>query len=173
MILTGELVKLRAVEKSDLDLLYSWENDTDIWKVSNNVLPFSKDSINHFIENERDIYLDKQLRLIIVSLSGNKAVGCIDIFDYDMRNQRAGLGILIANSDDRRNGFAADALEVVIRYSFSTLLLHQLYCHIPSDNHSSIKLFERHGFACTGKQADWVRTEDGWIDNFIYQLIRK
>ena len=55
MMLTGELVKLRALEKSDLDFLYKWENDTDIWKVSNNVLPFSKDTIAQFIENERNI----------------------------------------------------------------------------------------------------------------------
>lgn len=173
MILTGNLVKLRALEKSDLDLLYNWENDTAIWKVSNNVLPFSKGSINQYIENEKDIYLDKQLRLIIVSKSENKPVGCIDLFEFDMRNQRAGLGILIANSDDRRNGYASDALEVVITYSFSTLLLHQLYCHIPSDNPSSIKLFEKHGFNCSGKQTDWIRTEDGWIDEYMYQLVRK
>ena len=55
------------------------------------------------IENERDIYLDKQLRLIIVSLIEEKVIGCIDLFEFDMRNQRASLGILIANSNDRRH----------------------------------------------------------------------
>ena len=173
MILTGELVTLRAIEKSDLNLLYDWENDTDIWKVSNTVVPFSKDSINQFIENEKDVYLDKQLRLIISSVSENKAIGCIDLFEFDMRHQRAGIGVLIADKLNRRKGFASDALEILIRYAFSTLLLHQLYCHIPANNMASIELFKKHGFECSGKQIDWIRNEDGWMDEYLYQLVKK
>ena len=31
----SELIRLRALEPEDVGILYRWENDTEIWKVSN------------------------------------------------------------------------------------------------------------------------------------------
>ena len=31
-MLSGTIIKLRAIEPRDLDLMYVWENDTEIWK---------------------------------------------------------------------------------------------------------------------------------------------
>ena len=55
MILTGKTLKLRALELSDVDLLYKWENNTSIWNVSNTLVPFSRESIEQFVTYERDI----------------------------------------------------------------------------------------------------------------------
>jgi diamine N-acetyltransferase len=41
-VLENSVVKLRAPEPEDVDLLYSWENNMEIWKVSNTLTPFSK-----------------------------------------------------------------------------------------------------------------------------------
>ena len=68
MILTGKTLKLRALEMTDVDLLYKWENNTAIWNVSNTIVPFSRESIEQFVTYERDIYSDKQLRLVICLL---------------------------------------------------------------------------------------------------------
>ena len=68
----SELIRLRALEPEDVNILYKWENDTEIWKVSNTVAPFSKHMLRQFIENQqRDIYETRQLRLIIESKAGN------------------------------------------------------------------------------------------------------
>ena len=172
MTLSGDNIKLRALESTDVDLLYKWENDTAIWQVSNTTVPFSRENIEQFITYERDIYADKQLRLIIGEIDNDKAIGCIDLFDFDMRNQRAGIGILIAEESDRKKGYASEALKLLIDYSFETLLLHQLYCNIPSDNHSSISFFEKFEFIRVGKKRDWIRTKDGWTDEYLFQLIK-
>ena len=47
----SELIRLRALEPEDVNILYKWENDTEIWKVSNTVAPFSKHMLRQFIEN--------------------------------------------------------------------------------------------------------------------------
>ena len=171
MILSGKNIKLRALETTDVDLLYRWENNTAIWKVSNTIVPFSKESIEQFITYERDIYADKQLRLVICRIDNEKAIGCLDLFDFDMRNQRAGIGVLIAEESERKKGYASEALEIVINYAFSTLFLHQIYCNIPADNKTSIKLFEKHGFKKIAVKKDWVKTADGWLDEWLFQLV--
>ena len=67
--LKNNLVRLRALEPEDVDILYRWENDIDVWKVSNTIAPFSKYILRQFIENQKyDIYETKQLRLIIEAL---------------------------------------------------------------------------------------------------------
>lgn len=54
-LLQSELIKLRAMEPEDIEILYRWENDTDIWKVSNTIAPFSKYVLRQFIENRAAI----------------------------------------------------------------------------------------------------------------------
>ena len=95
----NELIRLRALEPDDVQVLYKWENDTEVWKVSNTIVPFSKYMLLQFIANQqRDIFETRQLRLIIESKQSGKPVGAIDLFDLDPYNCRAGVGILIMTS---------------------------------------------------------------------------
>ena len=50
--LETDIIRLRALEPEDVDVLYKWENDTNIWKVSNTVAPFSRYILRQFIENQ-------------------------------------------------------------------------------------------------------------------------
>ena len=135
MILKGDIVRLRAVEPEDLELLYIWENEEINWKQSNTLVPYSRYTLKRYIANShKSLFETGQLRLMIDSTSGNKTVGTIDLFDFDHFNMRAGVGILIADPDDRRKGYGSAALECIIRYVFETLNLHQVWCNILEGN---------------------------------------
>ncbi len=115
-------IRLRALEPEDLELLYSWENNVSYWILSSTVVPFSKYTLKRYLENShKDIYETGQLRLMIDHIADNATIGTIDIFDFDPFHKRAGVGILIANEDYRRKGFATMALKCLIDYCFSTL----------------------------------------------------
>ena len=63
---TDTEIILRALEPTDIDALYKWENDPEIWHVSNTCTPYSKYILEKYIENSHlDIYQVKQLRLMI------------------------------------------------------------------------------------------------------------
>jgi len=117
-----------------------------------------------------DIFADKQLRLVITENSTDKNCGCIDLFDFELRHKRAGVGIII-NKDFRSKGFAKESLELMIDYAKKTLGLHQLYCNIQEDNFISIKLFESLGFIKQGTKIQWEWYENKFADVFFYQLI--
>ncbi|MCW0481156.1 GNAT family N-acetyltransferase [Gaoshiqia sediminis] len=169
--LTYGQVRFRPLEPEDLEVLYLWENDPAIWKVSNTLAPFSRFILKQYIqESHRDIFEAKQLRLIIENRAG-KAVGAIDLFDFEPFHQRAGLGILIYDPADRGKGLATDSLQLMIRYAGETLGLHQLYANIAADNPGSVQLFEKAGFQLSGTKTDWLKTPDGWMDEMIYQKI--
>lgn len=165
-------IRLRAPEPEDLELLYEWENNESYWILGSTVTPFSKYVLKRYIENShRSIYETGQLRLMIDHIKDNITIGAIDIFDFDALNRRAGIGILIANETYRRKGFASMALKSLTGYCFSTLHLHQLFCNILSTNIESIELFKKQGFVQSGVKKDWIKTNDGFIDEYMYQLL--
>ncbi|MCJ7448524.1 MAG: GNAT family N-acetyltransferase [Bacteroidales bacterium] len=167
-----EKIKLRALEPEDLGLLYEWENNDSYWLISNTVTPFSKYTLKRYLENShKNIYETGQLRLMIDIVPDKVTIGTIDIFDFDPFHKRAGLGILIADENNRRKGYATMSLKCLIDYCFSTLQLHQLYCNILSNNCESIDLFKKQGFVQSGIKKDWVKTPDGYLDEHMFQLI--
>ncbi|HNX54061.1 MAG TPA: GNAT family N-acetyltransferase [Prolixibacteraceae bacterium] len=164
-------IRLRALEPEDIDILFEWENDTEIWEISNTCEPFSKYILAKYIkDSQRDIYESKQIRLVIETLDG-VAVGAIDLFDFDPFHFRAGVGILIHNKNDRKLSYATDALELLCKYSLEYLRLHQLYANITEDNIASIHLFKKVGFALVGIKKDWRRTANGWKNELLFQKI--
>ena len=180
MKLKGQHISLRAIEPADIDLLYKWENDTETWNVSNTQAPFSHFVLEQYIASaHQDIYSAKQLRLMIdlspilsINEETGRTIGCIDLFDFDPNHQRAGIGVLIADTSNKRKGYASEALEILIEYCFLSLNLHQLYCNITVDNESSVLLFQKHGFQITGVKKQWIREGNEFKDELFLQKIR-
>jgi diamine N-acetyltransferase len=167
-------IKLRALEPEDLELLYEWENNNSYWIISNTVAPFSKYTLKRYLENShKNIFETTQLRLMIELAAEKKTIGTIDLFDFDPFHKRAGLGILIADDAERRKGYASIALKCLINYCFTTLQLHQLYCNVLANNCESLDLFKKLGFVQVGVKKDWINTSEGYIDEYMFQLISK
>ncbi len=170
--LEGKSVRLRAVEPTDVDLMYRWENDPSVWRVSGTIMPFSRSMLERFLEEQRcDIFQSRQLRLIIETLADSHPVGTLDLFEFDPLACRAGVGILIYHPDDRGRGYAADALSVLAEYARNTLRLHQLWCDVGADNTASLALFRRAGFVEVGVKRDWQWSPEGYTDEIMMQKI--
>ncbi len=166
----GSKVTLRAVEPSDIDILYGWENDTNIWGVSGTLSPFSHHTLSLFIEAQRqDIFASRQMRLMICTHEG-EAVGALDLFEFDPLHQRAGVGIMVA-PEFQRCGYAADALLAAERYAIEFLRVHQLWCNIEEDNVASLALFASVGYVQVGLKKDWNSTPDGFKSEVLLQKI--
>lgn len=173
MILEGDGIRLRAVEPEDLELLYRWENEEENWKQSNTLVPFSRYILKRYIANShKSLFETSQLRLMIDVTGELRTIGTIDLFDFDHYHLRAGVGILIADPHDRKKGHGSAALECLIRYSFGTLGLHQLWCNILEGNEESMKLFLSHGFTLCCTRKEWVRMNDGFVNEYMLQLLR-
>ncbi len=171
-MIKGNSIFLRAVEPKDADLLYKWENNMQLWKVSNTLKPFSYNIIKKYIENEHlDIFQIKQLRLMISLLKEQKTtVGMIDMFDFDPYHKRAGVGIMI-NSNFRKKGYALDAIFTFSDYAFDFLNIHQLYCSISMKNKKSINLFTKAGFEKAGIHKHWLFNGKNFDDVCFLQKI--
>ncbi|MEN3322464.1 GNAT family protein [Mariniflexile soesokkakense] len=170
--LKGEHIYLRALEPEDLEFIHTIENDESVWEISNTITPYSKFLIKQYLkQSHKDIFEVKQLRLVISSYD-EVALGMIDLFDFDFKNSRAGVGILVKNIEDRAKGVGSEALKLLVNYSFNHLGLHQLYCNISEENDVSVKLFSNQGFKKIGLKKDWILVNGSYKNEYIFQLIK-
>lgn len=169
-------ILLRAVEPQDIDVIYTWENDEDIWETSETHKPFSRYMLEQYIISEQnsDIHSLKQQRLMIdTEIDGSVVtVGCADVFDYNLFHRRAGIGILI-DKKYRGRGLATATIGKLCDYCWRYLHLHSLYANIAVDNISSIRAFEKNGFLLIGTKNDWVYDGEGFHDEYMFQKILK
>ena len=171
MNIEGGLCRLRALEPEDLDAMYGWENDTDVWRASGTVAPFSRHVLSRLIDEQQfDIYATRQMRLVIEDIASAEVVGAVDLFEFDPQNLRAGVGIIIT-PPHRRTGLALDALHTLEKYTRNTLHLHQLWCSMADDNHASRQLFLKAGYEECGCRREWFITPDGYADEVLMQKI--
>jgi len=171
--LKGNICCLRALEPEDLDFVYQVENDESLWEVSHTQTPFSKYLIKQYLENAHlDIYEAKQLRLVIVDNKTNSPVGLIDLFDFDPKNERVGLGVVISSEQNRKLGFGNESISLLIKYVFEYLNVHQIYVNISTDNSASIQLFSNFGFEKIGIKKAWNKVGSVRKDEALFQLIK-
>lgn len=170
MLLEGENIILRALEPSDIDLLYSWENDTMLWEVSHTQAPFSKHLLKQYLDvAHHDIYTTKQLRLVIENRE-KQAVGLVDLFDFEPFHLRAGIGIFVHKNAENL-GYASEALSLLKQYALKVLGMHQLYANIQAKNEKSLVVFQKQGFVVSGVKKEWLKSLDGWEDEVLLQCI--
>ena len=159
-------VTLRSPKLLDLDQLLLWENNLDNSLYSDNPIFYTREQIEQFLTSDQDIFLDRQIRFMIDS-SGSP-IGCVDLFEYDMVNSRAGVGIFI-DEKFRNMGFGTKALSLLKSICMKDYFISNLHVNILYTNKESIQLFERAGFTKNGVKENWIRTENSMLDVWFFQ----
>ncbi|MFI3240921.1 MAG: GNAT family N-acetyltransferase [Bacteroidales bacterium] len=169
--LSNDIITLRALEPTDIDTLYRWENDSTLWETGNAIAPFSRLQLWKYIQSyDGTIHTTNQLRLIVELLATHEAIGTIDLYDYDPRNNRCYVGILI-DSKYQRQGYGTQALTLANRYATEVLGIHSLAAIIATDNTPSLKLFTACNFTPTATLKDWLKRGTTYIPAHLLQYI--
>lgn len=148
-------VSLRALEPSDVDCLYIWENDPSLWQNGCIRAPMSRHRLWEYIQvYEANPDADGQLRLMI-DVAGTP-VGTVDLYDFDAHNGHAFVGIMIAPAY-RCKGYAKAALNMICSYCKNQLAMRRLGAFVAEDNEASLALFRSAGFKEITKLSDWLR----------------
>jgi diamine N-acetyltransferase len=171
-LLNNETILLRALEPEDLDWLYRWENDPELWHHGLTLTPYSRFTLREYLSNaiSQDIFQSRQLRLMIIEKASQQPVGAVDLFDFEPVHLRAGIGLLL-DSNNRGKGFGRQALQLIQEYASQILMLKQLYGYISVDNQPSYRLLQSIGFIEAGLLKAWIKTPDGFIDAHLMQWL--
>ena len=170
-LLSNNEITLRALEPTDLDTLYCWENDTALWMVSDTMAPYSREALWHYLEQYTgDIYAQRQLRLMVVLNNDGAPVGTVDFMNFDPLNNRAELGLFISQ-EYRGHGLGRQALDLLTSYARDHIGLRQLYVYIALDNEVCLQLCEQYGYRRVGVLHSWVKRGTSYRDVALLQMI--
>lgn len=151
------MITLRALEPEDLELLYSIENDRRLWDVSNTTAPYSRHTLRKYIAEEQTLASCGQLRQVICTGPDSRAIGLIDLFNYEPRHRRAETAIALLEAY-RGKGYASAALRQLCDEAHSLHHLHILYAVVSESNPASQRLYANAGFICRSSLPDWIWT---------------
>lgn len=164
-------MKLRALEPEDLELLYTLENDPDLWETSESDAPYSKYMLKQYIAQGPAFFTSGELRLIIEinnKESGQpETIGIVDLTNYAPQSARAQIGIAILKKY-RHNGYGHKALQLMEHLAVSKLHLHTLYAYVSTQNEPSVHLFNRNGYTSIGILPDWFYYNGKYEDVYFF-----
>lgn len=171
MMLSDNVIRLRALEPEDVSFLFEIENDPDLWFYSDRIAPLSRQQLaDYALSYDADPIRAGQIRLIAETVDEGEACAIVDLYDIDVRNSRAFVGIVTAPSR-RRKGLSLRALHLLADYSRSFLQLQELAAKIPSVNTASARLFAKAGYVCEATLNDWLNQDGHLCDLSIYRLL--
>ena len=120
---------------------------------------------NAFWENDRLTFA-----AIDEDISPDTIVGAIDLYNRDVLNQRAEVGIVV-DEDNRHKGYATEMLRQLILLVGEMKSLHQIYADIVTSNLVSQRLFSKAGLLSAGTLHEWIFDGEKYYDVVRYQLI--
>jgi RimJ/RimL family protein N-acetyltransferase len=169
----GEKVRLRAIEPSDWETYFAWDQDDEQSRALYFVpFPQSQASAKQFAEKAAMGKPESDNFRFVIENSEHKVVGDITTHNCDQRNGNFSWGVNI-KQEYRRKGYASEAIRLVMRYYFQELRYQKVTISIYSFNKASIKLHERLGFQQEGRIRRTVFTGGQYFDELIYGLTKE
>lgn len=154
---------LRAVEPEDAELIFSVENDTEVWEYSDNVAHFSLNLLKRYAESyNADPWSQGMLRLIVCERRENmpaydsEPLGIVDLYDISLLHRTAKVGIYV-RKDFRKEGVAKQSLLILKDYVRSRLGLKSLLALVAVNNGAGHRLFASVGFSEVGMIPQWIK----------------
>lgn len=166
----GQRVRLRAVEPSDWNIHFEWDQDTEMSRALHEVwFPRSREKARQWAEETAlQGPTDDKFSFQIETLAG-EMVGHISTHDCDIRNGTFSYGVAV-HPDHQRKGYATEAITLVLRFYFDERRYQKVNAGIYSFNEGSIRLHERLGFALEGRLRRMVYTRGLFYDLLIFGM---
>jgi RimJ/RimL family protein N-acetyltransferase len=143
-------VYFRAAEHEDVPRFLAWINDD---RTSRTLLvrsPLSTIAEAAWLERTTADQGKTGYLFVVCLLADDRPIGTVGLFDLDLVNGSAGLGIMIGEPGDRGRGHGTDAMEALVGFGFGTLRLERIWLDVFDFNPGARRVYERVGFTLEG-----------------------
>lgn len=167
--LFGERVDLRVTEREDVEFLQRARNDPQIRTAMTFTEPRTREQVEEFYENT--ISADNGDANFLICASGNDdPIGEANLFRVE--DDRAEIAYWLV-PEARGEGYATEAVSLLLDYAFETRGLHRAYARVVAFNDDSRALVERLGFTEEGRLRDHAFLDGAYSDVLYYGLLRE
>ena len=165
-------IYIRPIDHADAELVLDWENNEENWSVSENDSPYSIIDILVLIGELQNVRKAKQGRWMICLPENGRPIGNVDLTEINFEDNSCSVGILIADKENRRKGYALMALQLIEEEALK-LDLRKLRCTVHFDNMESVALFLKNNYKKIGIENPSSSKEDDYIEIIKFEKCLK
>jgi len=169
-MLIGKSIRIRPVEKTDLDLFYTWMSKQE------HVGGFMDAHLVHkesFIEGMEVLIKDKSKLYTMIEDSNGKPIGIMNYREVPGSATTFEIGILIAESSVRGKGIGNECLQLFVDYIFNTKNVMRIQFLTRVENAGMKVIGEKAGFALEGVLKKYKLEQGDYRDYCIMAVNRE
>lgn len=170
VFISGRLVNLRPVMKSEVNAITRWVNDPKVRHFIGKVLPQTEkqeeDWFNKLGESDKHVVLGIETKEGVL-------IGVMGIHDINRENRTATTGALIGEKEYWGRGYGTDAKMFLLQYAFETLNLHKICSNVIAFNKRSLQYSLHCGYKLEGRRRKHVWRVGKYWDLLELGLFRK
>lgn len=169
----GKTVRLRALEPADAEFFFHLQQDTERSRLLDFLHPpRSRTALEAWAKEMAHRELQGDAYQWLVETLAGEPVGSIATHTCDGRNGTFSYALDIAH-EYRRQGYAAEAITLVLRYYFGELRYQKANVDTRSDNVATIRLHEKLGFTREGLRRRMVFQQGRYFDLALFGLTQE
>lgn len=169
-MVTGNKVKLRAIQRSDIDLWLKWLNDEEVIRfLPARSAPITREFEEKFYEKTQKS--DQDMILVIETLEG-RPIGNVGLHSINHIFSNAEIGIAIGEKDCWNKGYGIEAMTLMTQLAFNRLNLHRVYLHVEAENISAVKCYEKIGYRHEGRLREHAYNNGRYVDLIVMGVLR-
>ena len=166
--MTGRRVYLRPVARSDAAVMIRLTNQSS--RRCPGLVRRLKDK-DQFEDMRKRCDGKNCFGFVICRKEDGEPVGGISLFEIIHRTRKSGVVGYLIGAPFFRQGYATEALQVVLRFAFRQLKLHRIEANIQARNAASIALVKRAGFMCEGQARGFLKIAGRWRDHERWAIL--
>ena len=170
IIKEGKNVVLTLLKDEDAEWLWKNVNDRRVMRWIGSYGIYSIEEEKEFVKRA---YNKDKPRFLIMDKKGNR-VGVCGVNEFDTINMNMEVGIWIAPEFHGR-GYGTEAAKLLVDLLFEEYPINKLYAELNANNVASRRVLEKLGFKREARLRKhiWDRNGRGFVDKYIYGLLRK
>jgi RimJ/RimL family protein N-acetyltransferase len=166
-------VYLRPADRADIPLFVRWFNDYATSRTlsirSPMSIPIEEGWFERAVANQgKDGY-----HFVACLIEDDRPIGTIGLFDLDLANGSAGLGISIGAAADRGRGHGTAMLRALLRFGFGELRLERIWLDVYDFNPGARRVYQRVGFVDEGVLRHAIYRDGRYRDLYRMAILRE
>ena len=160
-MLTGRFVRLRAVERSDLETLRQARNRPDVARFYESKTPITQPQQEAWFDR---VSSDDRAHYFVAETGEGEFLGSANVKNINWVHRHGDYGLYIVPAERRNPLVAVEAAVLVLDYAFDALNLHKVFGNIMACNSRSLAFNEGLGFEREGVLKEHAWHEGAWVD---------
>lgn len=170
----GDLVRLRAVERADVERFVVWLNDPEVIEGLTIYTPLSLAAEEDWFENLLKQPEDERPLTIEVQQGAEwVAIGNCSFHQIDWRCRSAILGIFIGDKAFWNKGYGTKVMQLLLKHGFETLNLNRIALDVYERNPRAIRAYEKAGFRLEGNKRQAMYKAGRYVDVLVMSVLRE